>query len=421
MALGLSRFVQGVSSAATWAAALAWVAVSAPRERRGQALGTVFGLAVLGFVAGPMFGGIADVVGIRWSFVGVAFVAAALALVLVPFDDPPTEERRPGAILRALRDRAFVVGLWLNTLPALFFGVLDVLVPLRLDDAGYGAIAIAAVFVTAGLVEVVVNPVVGRVSDQRGRLLPVRVFLGASIAVACAIAFATEPLLVAALVVAASVSFGGFYTPGMALVADRADRAGLAQGIGFGVTNSAWAIGAVAGACDRRRPGAGLRRSGSLSPVRRALRAHARGRLTRRSRGCVRPEKPRQETLERPGCVERLPPVVAAVDQRVVAPLGVHRQPRLDREPAVVPCNELVDLVEAPGFDELLPGLREPPRATPRPQAAPAPRRAPARERRSWRRSRAGAPCTAAARRARPGSSQPRAGSSGGAVGAARL
>ena len=248
VALGLSRFVQGVSSAATWAAALAWVAVSAPRERRGQALGTVFGLAVLGFVAGPMFGGIADVVGIRWSFAGVAFVVAALALVLVPFDDPPAEERRPGAILRALRDRAFVVGLWLNTLPALFFGVLDVLVPLRLDDAGYGAIAIAAVFVTAGLVEVVVNPVVGRVSDRRGRLLPVRVSLGASIAVASAIAFATEPLLVAALVVAASVSFGGFYTPGMALVADRADRAGLAQGIGFGVTNSAWAIGALAGA-----------------------------------------------------------------------------------------------------------------------------------------------------------------------------
>ena len=92
-------------------------------------------------------------------------------LALVPLEPAASEDGRPGAIRRALRDRAFVGGLWLNTLPALFFGVLDVLVPLRLDDAGYGAIAIAAVFVTAGLVEVVVNPIVGRVSDRRGRLL----------------------------------------------------------------------------------------------------------------------------------------------------------------------------------------------------------------------------------------------------------
>ena len=247
VALGASRFVQGLSSATTWAAALAWVAVSTPRERRGQALGTVFGVAVLGFVVGPMFGGVADLVGIRWSFVGVALVAIGLALALVPFERPPSEESRPGAIGRALRDHAFVGGLWLNTLPALFFGVLDVLVPLSLDDAGYSVLAIAAVFVVAGLTEVVLNPLVGRVSDRRGRLLPVRVALSATIAVACALAFATEPLVIAVLVVAASVSAAGFYTPGMALVADRAEHAGLPQGIGFGVTNSAWAAGALIG------------------------------------------------------------------------------------------------------------------------------------------------------------------------------
>jgi MFS family permease len=53
--------------------------------------------------------------------------------------------------------------------------------------------------------------------------------------------------VIALLVVAASVSFGGFYTPGMALVADRSDRARLPQGIGFGVTNTAWAAGALVG------------------------------------------------------------------------------------------------------------------------------------------------------------------------------
>jgi MFS family permease len=247
LALGAARFAQGLSSATTWAGALAWVAVTVPRARRGQALGTVFGLAVLGFVVGPVFGGVADVVGIRGSFVAIALVAAALVLGLLPVEPAPPEAPSPGAIGRALRDPAFVGGLWLNTLPALFFGVLDVLLPLRFDAAGHGALAIAAVFVVAGLVEVAVNPLVGRVSDRRGRLMPVRVALLASIVVAAAIAFVTEPLAIAVLAVAASISFGGFYTPGMALVADRAEHASLPQGIGFGVTNTAWAVGALSG------------------------------------------------------------------------------------------------------------------------------------------------------------------------------
>ena len=247
VALGVSRLVQGASSALTWAGALAWVTVTAPRARRGQLLGTVFAFAVLGFIVGPMFGALAELAGIRATFAAVGAGALALAAVARAVPAAPSEPPRAGALRRALGDPAFLAGLWLNALPAFLFGMLDVLAPLALDDAGYGVVAVAGVFVAAGLVETAVNPLVGRLSDRRGRLLPIRASLAASVAVGVALALAERPLAIAVLVVAAAIAFGGFYTPGMALVADRAELAGLAHGLGFGVMNSAWALGALLG------------------------------------------------------------------------------------------------------------------------------------------------------------------------------
>jgi MFS family permease len=125
--------------------------------------------------------------------------------------------------------------------------MLVVLGPLALDAGGWSALAIALVFFVAGLLEAVLSPFVGRVTDRRGRLLPIRVALGASIVVAAALAAASEPIVIAFLVGAAALGFGGFYTPGMALTSHRADAAGLAQGLAFGVMNSAWAVGEMTG------------------------------------------------------------------------------------------------------------------------------------------------------------------------------
>ena len=99
----------------------------------------------------------------------------------------------------------------------------------------------------AGLLETGLNPVLGRISDRRGRLLPIQWALAAAVVVGIMLAFAEAPLVIAGLAVAAAVSFGGFYTPGIALVSDRAEHAKLAQGLAFGVMNTAWAIGALLG------------------------------------------------------------------------------------------------------------------------------------------------------------------------------
>ena len=221
--------------------------VSTPRALRGQLLGTVFGVAVLGAILGPMVGAVAKLVGFTTGFTAIAVVAVLLAVAAFLEPRRGIEPVERGAVRRAFADPAFVAGLWLNALPAIFFGVLDVLAPLALDAGGYGVVAIGAVFLVAGLIETALNPLLGRLSDRRGRLLPIRWALSASIVVGILLAFAEAPSVVSVLAVAGALSFGGFYTPGIALVSDRAEIAALAQGLAFGIMNTAWAAGALVG------------------------------------------------------------------------------------------------------------------------------------------------------------------------------
>ena len=247
LGLGLARFVQGVSSTATWAGALSWISMEAPPGRRGEAIGTTFGVAVFGAVIGPVFGGVADLAGIERSFAFVGVVVLVLAGLAGLGGASRHEPITFDGLSRALADSRFVGGLWLNMLPAVLFGLLLVLAPLALDDAGWGAFAIAFVFFGAGLVEVVLNPVLGRFSDRVGRLVPIRASLVASALAAAALAAASGAIAIAVLVCCASISFGSLYTPSMSLASHRAEAVGLAQGLAFGVVNTAWAFGELVG------------------------------------------------------------------------------------------------------------------------------------------------------------------------------
>jgi MFS family permease len=242
-----ARLIQGLSSTITWAGALTWLTTRAPADRRGEVIGVAFGAAVFGAVLGPLFGGIAHLVGIRPSFGAVALVAFICAGVAAVARAARGEALSTTGLGVALRDSRFLGGLWLNALPAFLFGTLVVLGPLTLDAGGWSVLQIALVFLVAGLCEASINPVLGRLTDRRGRRLPIRVALTGSIAVGVALAATTAPLPVATLVVLGFLGFGGLYTPGTALTSHRAEVAGLAQGLAFGIMNSAWALGELTG------------------------------------------------------------------------------------------------------------------------------------------------------------------------------
>jgi MFS family permease len=247
LTLGLARLAQGFGSALSWAGGLAWLVSGTPRERRGEMLGTALGAAVFGALLGPMLGAFAAVAGPEVAFVGVAALCVALAVVALRSPPAPREHPDVRRLAGIARERRLAGGLYFIALPALLFGILAVLVPLRLDGLGWGSVAIGALFVAAAGLEAVLAPLLGRFTDRRGRLLPIRVALVASALVSLALAWAGSVLAIAPLVLVAALAYGAFYAPSMSLISDGAERVGLAQGLAFGLMNAWWATGNAIG------------------------------------------------------------------------------------------------------------------------------------------------------------------------------
>lgn len=247
--LDLARFLQGVASAFTWTGALGWLVAAAPSAKRGVLIGRAFAAAVGGALFGPVVGGVASVVGIGWTFGALA--AASFALVVWAAATPPpamNEPQDPSALVRALGDRSILGAGWFVVLPALLFGTLGVLAPLRLSALGFGAVAIGVVFLCSAALEATNNVFLGHLSDRVGPIVPLAAGLVASIVVAALLPWPRSAYVLAVLVVCAGLAFGTFFTPGMTLLSNLAEERGLHYGYAASLINLAWAPGQTLGA-----------------------------------------------------------------------------------------------------------------------------------------------------------------------------
>jgi DHA1 family inner membrane transport protein len=243
----VARVIQGTGSAFTWSGAFSWLIASAPLARRGEMIGRTMSAAVVGELLGPVLGVAAVAIGRTTVFAGLAGLALILAVLTVQIDATSTVESVSVTLRRALRAQRFTSGLVLLAIGSMLFGVLSVLAPLHLAAAGWSAVAIGGTWLVASAFEAFESPFIGRLSDTRGAMTPARLALLASVPVSLALATGASPIIYAPLVVLAGMAYGALFTPSFSLVSEGAESAGLAQGMGFGLMNAAWAVGAMIG------------------------------------------------------------------------------------------------------------------------------------------------------------------------------
>lgn len=254
------RFGQGLFSAVSWTAGLAWLTSSVPAAHRGRSLATVSTVGATAPLFGPVLGGpVATAIGLGPMLVGVGIAGLAVAIWallergtgLDPRAAPPAEDApRPGrgAVARAaLREPYLRAALVSITIAASTAGAIQLLAPLHLDDEGVSEARIGWIFTVSALVALTATLTTRRVADRIDRL---RTVARMTTIVACIVAV---PLLFplpvpgyVVMLIAIQTAQAPIWVLAYPLCADGAERARIGQGLALGALNTVWAVGALA-------------------------------------------------------------------------------------------------------------------------------------------------------------------------------
>lgn len=247
-----ARAGQGLSSAISWTAALAWLSAEAGSHDRPRQLTNAMSAGSLGVLMGPVVAGpLASALGIRAPFVIFAVIAAVLAAAAaLPAETRGGEHEEVGLrdlFMMGARSRLLAAGAIVMLLVATVSGVIETLVPLKLGSDGYGAGQIAIVLGVAGLVGVATNLTVGRIFNRFGGI-PIGVAaIGGTVVGLVLLALPVAALALSALFVLITIPMSAQYAVSFPLAGEGAEQAGLPSGAVLGAINVCWGLGFLVG------------------------------------------------------------------------------------------------------------------------------------------------------------------------------
>jgi len=245
------RLAQGLFSAISWTAGLAWIIGGAPPGRRARSLALVNASASAATLAGPALGGpLVTAVGLTPAmagFGGVAALCAAWALLEPEVRDAresrPSPLRELQAGVRSAKVRAsFAAILFVAGAAA----TVQLLAPLHLADEGMSDANVGWVFTAAAVAALATTLVLTRVA---GRIDRIGTMIGAAVAIGLGHALLAAGLPLPGYVadtVLLAVATAPLFILSYMLCADGADETGTGAGAAMGALNTVWAAGALA-------------------------------------------------------------------------------------------------------------------------------------------------------------------------------
>ena len=245
--LVLARGLQGFASAAAWVASQPLIARgsggASELDSREMSLVTI--AAGLGVIAGPLLGGVGE---IETPFLiwipGLALFWGVAALLFLTRAGTETPGAKP-PFRNLLRNKGIVIACIAIFCSCTCFGILELLLPLRLDRLGYAKLAIGLFFGVFSVLYVAVQPLISRWIDARGGYEPIYVgSLGLAVMMVLIIHAAGVASL-SAMLALAGVFSGALFLSSMFVVGQNSAEG--QRGSAYALWNLAFSLGYLVG------------------------------------------------------------------------------------------------------------------------------------------------------------------------------